>query len=124
MVVTLEALEKLINSEVENLHIRIDSEVASRFSRIETSLDSIFLQLQLLWNKIDKIDVIDARLLAVEGVLASKADKSDIEELRKDMATKSDIKAIYDAMATKSDLESMRRSIIDEVVERVATILK
>ena len=87
MALTLLLLEQIMQSEVENIHARID-EHRTLIDKLFDRLDSIDRQLSLLW-------------LAVEDL------KVEVATIRQDMVTKADLDAALANYATKADVHSI-----------------
>ena len=87
MALTVLLLQQIMQSEVENLHTRID-EHRTLIDKIFDKLDSIDRQLSLLW-------------LAVEDL------KVEVAAIRQDMVTKADLDAALANYATKADVHSI-----------------
>ena len=87
MALTLLLLEQIMQSEVENIHARID-EHQTLIDKLFDRLDSIDRQLSLLW-------------LAVEDL------KVEVAAIRQDMVTKADLDAALANYATKADVHSI-----------------
>ena len=87
MALTVLLLQQIMQSEVENLHIRID-EHRTLIDKIFDKLDSIDRQLSLLW-------------LAVEDL------KVEVAAIRQDMVTKADLDTALANYATKADVHSI-----------------
>lgn len=99
MAMTLKQLERMVISEDENLHLRIDL-LEKRLDKIETHLVSMGHQLNLIWDRVYKTEADVAWLksnCATNDDLKSFATKEDLGVF----ATKEDLARF----ATKDDLE-------------------
>lgn len=117
MAMTLKQLERMVISEDENLHLRIDL-LEKRLDKIETHLVSMGHQLNLIWDRVYKTEADVAWLksnCATNDDLKSFATKEDLgvfatkEDLAR-FATKDDLlqfpnKGDLKSFATKEDLK-------------------
>ncbi len=141
MVMTLEMLERVLNSEIENLHIRVDEIVALARS-LDTRLSSVERQLGLLTLSVEDLRVelrgnylTKDEFTAVASTLASKEDLRTFatKEDLKGFATKDDVGAFITkddarafatkddlkAFATKEDLRNMLQPLIKKLSEAI-----
>jgi hypothetical protein len=100
MALTLVLLEQIMQSEVENLHTRID-EGRTLFDKVFDKLDSIDRQLSLLWLAVEDLKV------EVAAIRQDMVTKADLDTALANYPTKSDLNAALANYATKADLEAM-----------------
>ena len=126
MALTLVLLEQIMQSEVENIHARID-EHRTLIDKLFDRLDSIDRQLSLLWLAVEDLKV---EVAAIRQDMVTKADldtalanyptksdlnaalanyptKRDLNDALANYPTKTDLNAALANYATKADLEAM-----------------
>jgi len=98
MAITLELLEKVVISEVENLHIRVDSVVSiienigDRLGTLERQISTVFMAIDELSTRVKHLEM-------------------QVGYIKENMVTKADLSSFV----TKTEV----REIVEEVVERV-----
>ena len=88
MAITLELLEQLVLSEVDNLHLRVD-EVLPAIERLEQRTSSLERQVSLLAMAVEDLRV-EVRL--IKELLPNFATKDELEALLKKYLTDPSIK--------------------------------
>ena len=106
MALTLVLLEQIMQSEVENLHARIDAH-GTLIDRLFDRLDSIDRQLSLLWLAVEDLKVDRVTAQSLEAALANYATKSDLTDALASYATKADLGAALAGYATKADVQAI-----------------
>ncbi len=89
MAITLELLEKAVISEVENLHIRIDT--------ITTIVDNIIIRLETLERQMSLL------VMAVEDL------QVEVKWLKDNMVTKSEVKEIVEEVVERLIAEAFKK---------------
>ena len=106
MALTLVLLEQIMQSEVENLHARIDAH-GTLIDRLFDRLDSIDRQLSLLWLAVEDLKFDRVTAQSLEAALANYATKSDLTDALASYATKADLGAALAGYATKADVQAI-----------------
>ncbi len=110
MALTLLLLEQVMQSEVENLHARIDAH-GTLIDRLFDRLDSIDRQLSLLWLAIEDLKVDRVTTESLKATLAGYPTKADLGAALANYATKADVETIVNAAlanyATKADVQTI-----------------
>jgi hypothetical protein len=99
MALTLLLLEQIMQSEVENIHARID-EHRTLIDKLFDRLDSIDRQLSLLWLAVEDLKVDRVTKTNLDAALANYATKADVHSIVQaalaDYPTKADVQTIVE----------------------------